>query len=153
MTEFVQLDAIHKNQVVNVESWYTNNFIRQGFTNNGKVLGAGIGPGSTSQMFDFSILYPKSIYGITMNRIVNNRDFYFNAYQDYVNWKSHWVDLSTTFHANFNLNKKITIISDISFTNSLNYNWWFIPLIDPILPGRGYDTNNITSNLMMVYNF
>jgi hypothetical protein len=153
MTEFVQLDAIHKNQVTNVESWYTNNYIRQGFTNNGKVLGAGIGPGSTSQMFDLSILYPKSIFGITMTRIVNNRDFYFNAYQDYVNWKSHWVDLSTTFHANFNLNKKITIITDISFTNSLNYNWWFLPLTDPILPGRGYDTNNITSNIMMVYNF
>jgi hypothetical protein len=117
------------------------------------VLGAGIGPGSTNQMLDLSILYPNSIFGLTFNRTVNNRDFYFNAYQDYVNWKSHWVDLSTTFHSNFNIRKNINIVADLSISNALNYKWWFIPLSDPILPGRGYDALNINSNIMVVYNF
>ena len=152
-TEFSQLDAINSKQVTEVQSWYTHNYVRHGFTNNGKVLGAGIGPGSTNQMLDLSILYPNSIFGLTFNRTVNNRDFYFNAYQDYVNWKSHWVDLSTTFHSNFNIRKNINIVADLSISNALNYKWWFIPLSDPILPGRGYDALNINSNIMVVYNF
>jgi hypothetical protein len=152
-SEFTQLDAVNNTQVTEVQSWYTHNYVRHGFSNNGKVLGSGIGPGSTNQMLDLSILYSNSIFGITFNRTVNNRDFYFNAYQDYTNWKSHWIDLSTTFHANFNVRKNINVIADLRVTNSLNYNWWFIPLSDPILPGRGYDALNFTTNMMVVYNF
>ena len=150
-TEFAQLDATYKEQVVSAKSWYTNDYVRQGFTNNGKVIGAGIGPGSTSQMLDVSILYGNSNSGLTLQRIANNRDFYFSAYQDYVNWKSHWVDLSAKFHSNFFLRKKVAVNFNFTITNSLNYNWWFIPLTDPILPGRGFDAINYTTNIMFVY--
>ena len=149
--EIAQLDATYREQVNNAESWYTNDYVKQGYTNNGKVLGAGIGPGSTSQMLDLSVLYKNSKTGLTVQRIVNNRDFYFSAYQDYVNWKDHWVDLSATFHTYFYIKKRISIKADLTITNSLNYNWWFIPLTDPILPGRGYDALNYTSYIMFVY--
>ena len=149
--EIAQLDATYQEQVNNAQSWYTNDYVRQGYTNNGKVMGAGIGPGSTSQMLDLSILYKNSNTGLTVQRIVNNRDFYFSAYQDYVNWKDHWVDLSANFHTYFNIKKRIFIKADLTITNSLNYNWWFIPLTDPILPGRGYDAINYTSHIMFVY--
>jgi hypothetical protein len=151
--EIAQLDATYYDQVINANSWYTHPYIRQGFTQNGKVLGAGIGPGGTSQMLDISFLKGTSKMGLMLQRSEHNKDFYFNAYQDWVNFKSHWVDLSAVYHAYVKVNKKIFINAQLAVTNSINYNWWYIPLTDPLLPGSGYDVLNYHSNIMVVYSF
>lgn len=151
--EIAQLDATYQEQVINANSWYTHSYIRQGFTQNGKVLGAGIGPGGTSQMIDLSLLKGKSKMGIMLQRSEHNKDFYFNAYQDWVNVKSHWVDLSAVYHAYVKVNKKMFINAELAVTNSINYNWWYIPLTDPLLPASGYDALNYHSNIMLVYSF
>lgn len=151
--EIAQLDATYQEQVVSANSWYTHSYVRQGFTQNGKVLGAGIGPGGTSQMIDLSLLKGKSKMGLMLQRKEHNKDFYFNAYQDWINVKSHWVDLSAIYHAYVKVNKKIFINAELGVTNSINYNWWYIPLTDPLLPGSGYDVLNYHANVMLVYAF
>ena len=91
--------------------------------------------------------------GLMLQRKEHNKDFYFNAYQDWINVKSHWVDLSAIYHAYVKVNKKIFINAELGVTNSINYNWWYIPLTDPLLPGSGYDVLNYHANVMLVYAF
>jgi len=56
-------------------SWYTSSIIRQGYTNQGQLLGASIGPGSNSQTINFSWNKGFNMIGIYFERITNNNDF------------------------------------------------------------------------------
>ncbi|MFX8797730.1 hypothetical protein ABTM57_20630, partial [Acinetobacter baumannii] len=77
----------------------------QGFTNDGKILGAGIGPGANSQSIDVSWLKNNSKIGIEFSRVVRNNDFYNNAFENTQDYTRHWVDLSTKFHSYWSFKK------------------------------------------------
>jgi len=151
--EITQLDATRFNQINNAESWYTSSAVTQGYTQLGKVLGAGIGPGSNSQQMDISLVKGKIKWGISLERLVHNNDFYYNAYYPITYWKDHWVDLSALYHASFPVNNHLYIHAAMGVTRSLNYEWRFIPLIDPVLPGNGYDPINLHGSLTIVYHW
>lgn len=152
-TEFTNLQATNAQEIYNAKSWYINTNVRQGYTQLGKILGAGIGPGSKSQSIDISVLKRKTKIGVTLERIDHNNDFYYNAYYPIKYWKKHWVDMSALYHAYFELKKQLFIKAQFGITRSLNYNWWEIPLVDPVLPGKGYDPINLHGNLTLVYHW
>jgi hypothetical protein len=52
-----------------IGSWYTSNAVPQGYTNRGQVLGAAIGPGSSSQFVGLDFVTPKWQAGMYLNRI------------------------------------------------------------------------------------
>jgi hypothetical protein len=52
-----------------IGSWYTSRPVRQGYTNDGQVLGAAIGPGSSSQFAGLDFVTPKWQAGTYMTRI------------------------------------------------------------------------------------
>jgi hypothetical protein len=52
--ELTQMQAPTAELIRDPDSWYTHRFVRQGYTNLGRVLGAGIGPGSNSQTMEIS---------------------------------------------------------------------------------------------------
>jgi hypothetical protein len=106
------------------ESWYTHYQIRHGYTNNGQIIGAGIGPGGSCQTFGLKWINGFDRIGGSIDRIVHNNDFYYRAFATFLGWQKHWVDYS------FNLNrswKKKNVIFDaqVSFINSLNYQWYY----------------------------
>lgn len=152
-TEFTNLQATNANEIYTARSWYINSNVRQGYTQLGKIIGAGIGPGSKSQSIDISILKRKAKIGITLERIDQNNDFYYNAYYPIRYWKKHWVDMSALYHAYFEVKKNFFVKTQLGVTRSLNYNWWEIPWIDPVLPGNGYDPINVHGNLTLVYHW
>ena len=100
-TEFTNLQATNAQEIYTARSWYINNNVRHGYTQQGKVLGAGIGPGSKSQSIDISILKRKTKIGVTLERIDQNNDFYYNAYYPIRYWKKHWVDNGAIYHSYF----------------------------------------------------
>ena len=55
-TEFTNLQATNAQEIYNAKSWYINTNVRQGYTQLGKILGAGIGPGSKSESSGISVL-------------------------------------------------------------------------------------------------
>jgi hypothetical protein len=152
-TEFTNLQATNAQEIYTARSWYINNNVRQGYTQQGKLLGAGIGPGSKSQSIDVSILKRKTKIGVTLERIDHNNDFYYNAYYPIRYWKKHWVDMGAMYHAYFELKKQLFVKAQFGITRSLNYKWWEIPLVDPVLPGKGYDPINLHGNLTLVYHW
>ena len=151
-TEITQLDATKAKEIYDAVSWYTNSNVRHGYTNIGKVMGAGIGPGSNSQSIDISILKGKGRFGMLLERLVHNNDFYYNAYYPQRYWKRHWVDMNALYHAYFSVNKQIIVKAQLGITRSLNYKYREV-LIEPLFLGNGYDPINIHGNLMIVYHW
>jgi hypothetical protein len=77
-------------------AWYLHDTVLHGYTNQGQVLGAGIGPGSNLQTLDFSVWEKETVWGVQLERYAHNMDFYYDAYTDY---DHKWVDLTLNTYA------------------------------------------------------
>ena len=110
------------------ESWYAHYQVRHGYTNYGQVIGAGIGPGGSSQTIGLQWGKGFNKIGGTFERIVHNNDFYYNAFAPSEQWQKHWVDLSLNFNKSW-ISKRIVYDARLSFVNSLNYQWYYSNVI------------------------
>lgn len=144
ITQLQLNDALLINQA---KSWYTNDYVRQGYTNDGQVLGAGIGPGSNSQMIDISWVKGTKKVGVMLERVVRNNDFYYNIFSTMSDWERHWIDLSTTLHADWGY-KKFFFSTEMGLIRSLNYEWFIIPYAPYF---SGYDFLNFQGRLSVSY--
>lgn len=63
--------------------WYTHPLIQQGFTHRGQVLGASIGPGSSTQNLRFTYVDRFGLAGFSLGRIAMHNDRLFKNYDDY----------------------------------------------------------------------
>jgi hypothetical protein len=82
-------------------SWYIHlTSPRDRYTNNGRYVGAGVGPGGNSMMWDVSLLNGENSYGVTFERLVHNNDLYYEAFSGTGMFYRHWVDVASTFYAN-----------------------------------------------------
>jgi len=112
------------------DTWYTHNQVRDGYTNVGQVLGAGIGPGSNLQSLDVSWVKGLKKIGLQFERLVNNNDLFYNfAYasldkNEYIN--RHWIDLSVAGKFAWNY-KNFILNSQITYIRSLNYQYQWGP--------------------------
>ncbi|MDR3694915.1 capsule assembly Wzi family protein [Mucilaginibacter sp.] len=103
--------------------WYVHSVApRDGYTNDGRYIGAGIGPGSNSLMFDFSLLNGMNSYGMTIERLVHDNDLYYYAFMGTGIFNRQWVDISDTFYANFKF-KKYLVSAELTPIYSLNYEY------------------------------
>jgi hypothetical protein len=121
--EATQLAETSYNKVLGLSSWYVNPYIRQGYTNLGQELGAGIGPGANLQTLDVSWVKGLKRIGLQLERYLHNDDYYYYAFNDTGDWRRHWVDLSAGLtgewdYGNFIFNAKLMEIY------SLNYQWY-----------------------------
>lgn len=79
--------------------WYTSRRVLQGFTNEGQVLGAAVGPGSSGQTFDMAFHAPRGFFGLDFGRTRYNEDVHqASPMLDYLRWCSHDVGLQWGFH-------------------------------------------------------
>ena len=116
---------IPDNFLVRLEpSWYVHKGAAplDGYTNQGRYLGAGIGPGSNSLMFDLSYVRKLNSFGIKFERYVHDNDMYFIALGGTTDYASHWVDISSTFYANIKI-KKFLISGDYTPIQTYNYEY------------------------------
>ncbi len=124
-------------------TWYTHpdTSPSDGYTNQGRYVGAGIGPGSNSLSFDISYIKNTDSYGVRFERYVHDNDLYNYANAETGNLQSPWVDFSTTFYAKKRFNKYF-VSFEISPTSNLNYEY---------LPN--YSVFNLNSRLTLTYLF
>jgi hypothetical protein len=128
-------------------SWYTNETIKQGYTNQGQILGASIGPGSNSQTINLSYHYKYNIIGIMVERISQNNDFfsvvYFsgkygqvlpNGVQLWGYYNKYWVDINSKIYIQIMPVKNVLISASLMQTDAMNYRWLKFPD-----PGKKYD--------------
>jgi len=122
------------------QSWYVHHKAREGYTNYGQVIGAGIGPGGSSQTIGIQCGEGFNKTGGTIERVVHNNDFYYAAFAGLQQWQKHWVDLSLNLNKSWSY-KRIIYDARISFVHSLNYQWYYA------------DKANVSTRLGITYLF
>ena len=143
-------------------SWYTNSTIKQGYTNQGQIMGAAIGPGSNSQTIDLSYHYKLNYIGIMVERISQNNDFfsvvYFSGRNGQVDptlgqlwgyYNKYWADINIKIYAQAMPIKNILLAASFMNTNAINYRW-----LKYIEPGSKYDDpSSVTDKFNVQFQF
>jgi hypothetical protein len=78
--EFTNLEQSPKSAVTNNNSFYTSPVVPQGYTQRGQVIGAAIGPGSSSQWFALDRLDRSFDLGVFAGRIRWDTDAYYTQF-------------------------------------------------------------------------
>ncbi len=92
--EITQLQQSADRLVRPAGAWYMHGSIRHGYTHQGQVLGAGIGPGSNSQTLDIAFWNKNQVFGFQLERYAHNLDFFYDAYtQVMVDYNRKWTDI------------------------------------------------------------
>ncbi len=136
--EFTQLQLMNPENIFylgspfvggQANSWYLNKNIKQGWSNNGQLIGAAIGPGSNGQSFNLSWHKGYNRIGIVIERIAHNNDFYFSVYYSpnsesgYGYYNRYWVDINKKVLLQFMPIKNLLLSASFSNTNAMNYRW------------------------------
>ncbi len=147
--EWTQLEQTGGRLLRSAGSWYMHGNIRDGYTNKGEIIGAGIGPGSNSQYFSLQRVNKKNRIGIAIEIVDNDNDFYYLAFDSANDFRRYWKDFN--FHLNFNRKFKDFYGNfNLIFSRSLNYQW---ELDDTALPyyHAGKDVNNLYLSFKFTY--
>jgi hypothetical protein len=124
--EVTQLQVTSIDQLIQgVGSWYVGGNIKQGYTNNGEVLGAGIGPGGNLQSLDISWVKGLKRLGLQFERYIHNNDAYYYIFQDAQDYSRHWVDLSIGASGEWNY-KNLIFNAKMQGIKSFDYQWYLI---------------------------
>lgn len=93
-----------------------------GYTNDGRYIGAGIGPGSNSLMWDISLLKNENSYGIMFERLVHNNDLYYQAFAGTGIFDRHWVDMAASVYVNRKFGNYV-LSAELTPVYTLNYEY------------------------------
>ncbi|WP_342647789.1 capsule assembly Wzi family protein [Mucilaginibacter sp. CSA2-8R] len=140
------------NKTLQGYSWYVNKYIRQGYTNRGEILGAGIGPGANLQSLDVSWVRGLKRLGLQLERYVHNNDFYYYAYSDSKDTRRHWVDLSLGASGEWNY-KNLIFNAKLAVIRSLNYQWFLLQKPTDPYWINGKDVTNVQLQAGVTYRF
>ncbi len=136
--EFTQLQLMNPKNIFRLgnpfsgglpNSWYLNTKIKQGWSNNGQLIGASIGPGSNSQSISFSWNKGYNKIGIFLERVVHNNDFYYSVYYNpfstnrFGYYNKYWVDINSRLSFEINPLKNLLLSCSFANTNAMNYRW------------------------------
>ena len=136
--EFTQLQLMNSRDILyegnpwaggKPNSWYLSTIVKQGYSNNGQLMGSSIGPGSNNQSISVSWNKGYNKIGVYLERTVFNNDFYHSVYYNPYTYNGrsyynrYWVDL--TQRLELQLMPFRNILLSVSFTNTdaLNYRW------------------------------
>jgi hypothetical protein len=120
--EWTQMEQTASRLIRSAGSWYRHSWTLDGYTNEGEVLGAGIGPGSNSHYFALSRVRDKEKLGIALEIIDQDNDFYHEAFASARDFRRYWKDFN--LHVNFSKKyKQFWVSSNLMYSRSLNYQW------------------------------
>ena len=118
----LELTELQQTSVPQKGGWYTSSTIRQGYTHNGQVIGAGIGPGSNLQSLDISWYKGFKRIGVQGERYVHNNDFYYQMFIDPPDFRKHYVDMSASAFLDWDY-KNLVFSAKGTMIRSLNYQY------------------------------
>ena len=153
--EFTQLQLMNPRDILyegspwgggKPNSWYLSTIVNQGWSNNGQLMGASIGPGSNNQSVSLSWNKGYNKIGLFVERTVFNNDFYYSVYYNpyaangYGYYNRYWVDLTQRLELQLMPIKNLLLSASFTNTHALNYRW--IRIED----GSAYDVPSIYSD-------
>ena len=149
--ELTQIEQTNANPNWLYRFIYTNKTVTQGYTNNGQLLGAGIGPGSNMQSLSVSWIKGLKTIGVQFERYVHNNDYQNVAIFDN---RANWVDMSATGIVEWDWQN---LILSGRFENILSYNYQHYYRPQNPNSGKffepGINVYNFQAQLGMTYRF
>ena len=136
--EFTQLQLMNSRDILyegypfaggKKNSWYQSTIVKQGWSNNGQLMGSSIGPGSNNQSISLSWNKGYNKMGVFVERTVFNNDFYYSVYYNpyasngYGYYNRYWVDLTQRLEIQLMPIKNILLSASFTNTDALNYRW------------------------------
>jgi|688.fasta_scaffold102629_2 hypothetical protein len=149
-SELTQMQAQTGDFIRNPDSWYSHEYIQQGYTNKGRSIGAGIGPGSNSQTVEISWVKGLKRIGLQFERIRYNSDFYYYAFEYTQDFRRHWIDLSTNLKLDWHF-KNIYLSGQFGLIRSYNYKWLIIQVDPNNFFAPGNEILNVAGKLSIRY--
>ncbi len=151
--EWTQMEQTAGRLLRNALSWYIHSDVRHGYTHNGEVLGASIGPGSNSHYLSVAWAKNKNRIGGALERVVHNNDFYYFAFENSEDFRRYWVDFNIHAFADWEF-KHVNASANIFYTRALNYQWELFdePFVPPFLV-PGTDVGNLHIEFKLAYKF
>jgi hypothetical protein len=149
--EWTQMEQTGGRLLRNGLSWYIHGNVRHGFTNNGEVLGASIGPGSNVHYVSASWVKGTNRIGVALERLAHNNDFLYFAFEDSQDFRRYWVDYNFHIFADWKF-KNLLASGNIFYTRALNYQWelFHVPFTQPYyVPGT--DVGNLHLEFRLAY--
>lgn len=137
-SEITQLSQSIDRFVRGAGGWYAHYQIVDGHTNEGQVLGAGIGSGGNLQAMDISWVSRLKKLGVEIERYEHDVDFS----EDRNGSNGKWVDFAFALHGEWNY-KNLIFNAKLQQIKSLNYEW----ILKDYDPSKYYIPHND------VYNF
>ncbi len=117
--EVTQMEASKTYRVRQSPPWYIHDQVRDGYTNLGEVLGAGIGSGGGLQSLGLNWKRGLKKIGLQFERYVHNSDFY---YSSFVDPRIHWIDFSNGLSIAWDY-KQFLLDANLQRIHSFNYQW------------------------------
>ena len=133
-------------------SWYLGSYVRQGYTNDGQLIGAGVGPGGTSQTIELNWHHHKTSIGLSGERRLHNDDYNVYTFTNSGDFRRFYVDFATTLKANWSMGKW-DIGPRISYIQTNNYHWELYQPTPTTYFVPGHDVQQFTGKLNLTYHF
>ena len=151
--EMIQMEQTIDRLVRGAGSWYVHGKVHQGFTHQGQVLGAGVGPSGNQQDFKFLLINQETQlkYGFSLRRVVHNNDFLYDAFGDLDERKRYWTDVSMGLEAG-GFYKRFIFEGQLTYIYSLNYQWELLNELNGSLT-QGNNQSNVFLGIKTVYQF
>lgn len=104
--------------------WYRHGWSgwTQGYTNEGQLMGAAIGPGSNSQWVQLTWLHPKGMVNFFSQRIAHDKDYYYNLVLDEVTDIGAYVEVLTGIDMLY-FYRDFDIYGNVTYSFSYNFNF------------------------------
>ncbi len=149
--EVTHLEANNHRRVGGSSSWYIHYTIFHGYTNEGQLLGAGIGPGSNLQTLNISWNHGMKVIGLQFERYVHNKDFMYLAWLD---TRYNWVDYIGSLVGEWNY-KNLIFTAKIDGVISYSYEFFYdpIPANPPTFWDPAKNVYSIQALLGVMYRF
>ena len=147
--EWTRMEQGANNLIRKIGSWYEHDYVVNGYTHKGEIIGSKIGPGSNSHVITLKKSGPHYIAGLGLEIIEHDNDFYHYSFSDSRDFRRYWKDFNfKIYYMREFKNFKFNIIS--CFTRSLNHNWDLDRSVEPWYHA-GYDKNNLHLTLNLHY--
>ena len=150
--EWTQMEQTGGRLLRNAGAWYVHSRIKHGYTHNGEVIGASIGPGSNSHYLSVAWTHGMRKIGGAFERIAHDNDWFYAAFEDSLDFRRYWADFNFHVFADWDFNN-LMVSTTLFYSRALNYQWELE--YDPSLPyyRPGTDVGNLHFEINLTYLF
>lgn len=149
--EMTQMSPGRSATIRGAGAWYRHSQVRDGYTNLGQIMGAGMGLGNDVQALNVSVLRGMKQLGVQFERMVHYNDFFYLTPKDI---RANWVDFGVAFNGVYDY-KNFLFSGKIQYIHANNYQYQFEekPELNNFWKYETFDKTNWHLQLGAMYRF